>query len=119
MYNRNTNQKISFTIDQSNNSIRNFVFQISNKERVVLIRDVESNDFDQEIVLTKLNKEIYYKENIILQSLYKSASEKKIPASAIIEFARIYGFQVDFQRDIRKQDRFQIMYEVFVDENKK
>tara|TARA_B100001121_G_scaffold235245_1_gene208771 strand:+ start:246 stop:1538 length:1293 start_codon:yes stop_codon:yes gene_type:complete len=115
----NTNQKILFTIDQSNNSIKNFVFQISNKERVVLIRDTESNDFDQEIVLTKLNKEILYKENIILQSLYKAASEKKIPASAIIEFARIYGFQVDFQRDIRKQDRFQIMYEVFVDENKK
>ncbi|MDC6482903.1 M23 family metallopeptidase, partial [Candidatus Pelagibacter sp.] len=32
---------------------------------------------------------------------------------------RIYGFQVDFQRDIRKQDKFQIMYEVFIDENKK
>ena len=25
---------------------------------------------------------------------------------------------MDFQRDIRKQDRFQIMYEIFVDENK-
>ena len=115
----NTNQKIHFTIDQSNNSVKSFVFQISNKERVILIRDAESNNFDQEIVLTKLNKEIIYKENIIQQSLYKSATDKKIPASAIIEFARIYGFQVDFQRDIRKKDRFQIMYEVFVDENKK
>ena len=55
---------------------------------------------------------------MILQSLYKSASDKKIPANTIIEFARIYGFQVDFQRDIRKKDRFQIMYEVFKDENK-
>ena len=51
--------------------------------------------------------------------MYKSASEKKIPANIIIEFARIYGFQVDFQRDIRKQDAFQIMYEAFVDENGK
>ena len=31
----------------------------------------------------------------------------------------IYGFQVDFQRDIRKRDSFQIMYEVFKDENGK
>ena len=54
-----------------------------------------------------------------MQSLYKSASEKEIPANIIIEFARIYGFQVDFQRDIRKKDKFQIMYEVFVDEKKK
>jgi murein DD-endopeptidase MepM/ murein hydrolase activator NlpD len=51
--------------------------------------------------------------------LYKSASKQKIPANIIIEFARIYGFQVDFQRDIRKRDSFQIMYEVFTDDNKK
>ena len=37
----------------------------------------------------------------------------------IVEFARIYGFQVDFQRDIKKNDRFQIMYEVFEDDNGK
>ena len=73
----------------------------------------------QEIILTQLKKKFIYNENIILQSLYKSASEKKIPSNIIIEFARIYGFQVDFQRDLRKQDRFQIMYEIFTDENKK
>ena len=115
----NTNQKIYFKIDQSNNKIINFVFQVSNKERILLKRDNENNNFNQEIILTKLNKQIVYKENIILQSLYKSAIDQKIPVNAIIEFARIYGFQVDFQRDIRKKDRFQIMYEVFVDENKK
>ena len=115
----NTNQKFHFTIDQSKNTIKEFVFQISNKERVLLTRNLENENFEEEIVFTKLNKKIIYKENIILQSLYKSAIDQKIPASAIIEFARIYGFQVDFQRDIRKHDRFQIMYEVFIDENKK
>ncbi|MDC1143418.1 M23 family metallopeptidase, partial [Candidatus Pelagibacter sp.] len=53
------------------------------------------------------------------QSLYKAATDKKIPANTIIELARIYGFQVDFQRDIRKKDRFQVMYEIFIDENGK
>ena len=66
----------------------------------------------------KLEKKIIYKENIILQSLYKSAVDQNIPANTIIEFARIYGFQVDFQRDIRKRDKFQIMYEVFLNEEK-
>ena len=115
----NTNHKIYFTIDQSSNSIKKFIFQISNKERVLLNKNEESEDFSQEIILTKLDKKIIYQENIILQSLYKSASNKKIPANTIIEFARIYGFQIDFQRDIRERDRFQIMYEVFIDENKK
>jgi len=64
-------------------------------------------------------KDVVYKENIILTSLYKSAVNEKIPVNTIIEFARIYGFQVDFQRDIKKRDSFQIMYEVFTDDNGK
>ena len=114
-----TDQKILFTIDQSKNSIKSFIFKISNKERIILSRDVDNNKFKQDIVLTKLNKKIVYSESIIFQSLYKSAIKEKIPANAIIEFARIYGFQVDFQRDIRKHDRFQIMYEIYLDENNK
>ena len=114
-----TNQKILLTIDQSENSIKEFIFQVSNKERIVLTKNLKNQVFDQKVVLTKLKKRINYSENIILQSLYKSASEQKIPPNIIIEFARIYGFQIDFQRDIRKKDNFQIMYEVFVDEKKK
>jgi len=113
------NQKIYLTIDQSKNTIKKFIFQISNKERIVLTQDLKNKIFSQRVVLTKLKKEIKYNENVILQSLYKAASEKKIPANIIIEFARVYGFQIDFQRDIRKKDKFQIMYEVFVDEKKK
>ena len=114
-----TNQKIYLTIDQANKTVKKLIFQISNKERIILTQDLEKNTYNQEIVLTKLEKNIIYNENIILQSLYKSAIDKKIPASIIVEFARIYGFQVDFQRDIKKRDRFQIMYEVFIDEKNK
>ena len=115
----NTNQIIYLIINQNDNKIKEFIFQISQKERILLSKDEEKDNFDQEIILTKLDKKILYKENIILQSLYKSAIDKKIPANTIIELARIYGFQVDFQRDIRKQDRFQVMYEIFVDEKGK
>ena len=115
----NTSQKISFTIDQSNNLIKEFEFKISNTEKILLVKDFEKDKFSQEIILTSLKKEIIYNENIILESLYKSAVDKKIPANIIVGFAQIYGFQVDFQRDIRKRDRFQIMYEIFTDENGK
>jgi murein DD-endopeptidase MepM/ murein hydrolase activator NlpD len=114
----NTNQIIYLTIDQANNKITKFIFQLSEKEKIYLTKD-EKNNFNQEIILTKLDKKIIYQENLIMQSLYKAATDKKIPPNTIIELARIYGFQVDFQRDIRKKDRFQIMYEVFVDENGK
>ncbi len=114
-----TNQKIQFTVDQSNNYLREFIFQISNTEKIYLTKIGGKDEFDQKTILTKLRKEIVYKENTILNSLYKSATQKKIPINTVIEFARIYGFEVDFQRDIRKRDSFQIMYEVFMDDNKK
>ena len=114
-----TSQKIQFTVDQSNNFIKNFIFQVSNTEKIYLTRNIKDDKFQQKILLTKLKKRIIYSENIILQSLYKSATDQKVPIGIVIEFARIYGFQVDFQRDIRKRDSFQIMYEVFKDENGK
>ena len=115
----NTTQKIRFILDQSNNEIKEFTFQISNTEKIFLIKNTETNKFNQKLLLTKLKKDIIYKENKILQSLYKSAVDRKIPIGVIVEFARVYGFQVDFQRDIRKNDSFQIMYEAFIDDNGK
>ena len=89
-------QKIIFTIDQSNNVVKEFIFKISSTEKIYLTRDLETDKFNQRILVTKLNKKIIYKENIILQSLYKSAIDEGITANTIINFAGIYGFQVDF-----------------------
>ena len=114
----NTKQIIKFTLDQASNEIVEFIFQVSNTEKIYLKKDLDDK-FDQETVILKLDKKVIYKENIILQSLYKSAIDENIPANIIIEFARIYGFRVDFQREVRKKDKFQMMYEVFVDENSK
>jgi murein DD-endopeptidase MepM/ murein hydrolase activator NlpD len=115
----NTNQTIQIIVDQTNNKIKEFIFQISNTKKIYLSKNIEESKFSEKILVIKLDKKIIYKENIILQSLYKAAADQNIPPNTIIEFARIYGFQVDFQRDIRKEDKFQIMYEVFIDKNNK
>ncbi len=112
----NTKQIIQFNLDKTNNKIKEFIYQTSNTQKILLKRNIENDEFKEEILSIKLGKKIIYKENIILQSLYKAASDEKIPANTIIEFARIYGFQIDFQRDIRKKDKFQIMYEIFLNE---
>ena len=114
----NTKQTIQFNLDKTNNKITEFIYQTSNTQKIFLKRNIKNDKFNKEILSIKLDKKIVYKENIILQSLYKAANDQNIPANAIIEFARIYGFQVDFQRDIRKQDKFQIMYEIFLNEKK-
>ncbi len=112
----NTKQIIQFNLDKTNNKISEFIYQTSNIQKIFLKRNIKNDIFNEEILSIKLDKKIVYNENIILQSLYKSATDQNIPANIIIEFARVYGFQVDFQRDIRKQDKFQIMYEIFLNE---
>jgi len=112
----NTKQIIQFNLDKTNNKISEFTFQISGTQKIFLKRNNNNDIFNEEILSIKLDKKIVYKENVILQSLYKAATDQYIPANTIIEFASIYGFQVDFQRDIRKQDKFQIMYEIFLNE---
>ena len=114
------NLEIKITIDQSNNKkITSFLFPISRTEKIQLTRNLDNNLFEKKIIITNLNKKIVFKEGKIRQSLYKTATDLNVQPNIIIEFARIYGFQVDFQRDIRKNDNFQIMYEVFEDDDGK
>ena len=114
----NTKQIIQFSLDKSNNKIEEFIYQVSNTQKIYLKRNTLEDNFSNEIISIKLEKKIIYKENLIVQSLYKAATDQKIPANTIIEFARIYGFQVDFQRDIRRNDKFQILYEIYLNEKK-
>ena len=113
------NQKIKFTIDRTNNSIVELDLQINEAKKIEVKRVLGTNDFIVNEILTNLKKKLLFKEGKIIQSLYKSAMNLKIQPNIIVEFARVYGFQVDFQRDIRKNDTFQIVYEVFEDENNK
>ena len=118
--NLKTNLNIKFTVDQSNNKkITSFVLPVSRTKKIQLTRNFETDLFEKKTIITNLNRKIIFKEGKILQSLYKTAIDLNVKPNIIVEFARIYGFQVDFQRDIRKNDNFQIMYEVFEDDNGK
>tara|TARA_B100001027_G_scaffold43196_1_gene27862 strand:+ start:287 stop:1516 length:1230 start_codon:yes stop_codon:yes gene_type:complete len=90
---------------------------VSNTRQIEISKNQTKDKFVKNVIVTNLIKKIIFKEGVIKSSLYKSATDQEINPNTIIEFARLYGFQVDFQRDIRKNDTFQIVYEVLVDEN--
>ena len=69
--------------------------------------------------ITKLFKRKIVVDGKISNNLYSSAVKAKMEPNIIIEFARIFGFEVDFQRDIRKGDEFVVMYERYVDDTNK
>ena len=108
------NQKIFFKIDNKDNiKIINFIIEIDKKKNILFERSEEKKTYISRIIEKNLTKKIVFKESIIKNSLYNSAIKIGIKPNTIIEFARLYGFQVDFQRDIWKNDSFQIIYEEF------
>ena len=108
-----------FTIKKNKKDveIENITFPVSRTIKIIVKKNFDGTFFAKKIV-TKLFKKNILAEGIIENSLYSAAIKKKVHPNIIIEFARIYGFEIDFQRDIRKNDSFQILYETFVDENK-
>ena len=112
------NQKIFFKIDKKNRKkIVKFIIEVDKKEAIYFTRDLKNNEFNSKILKKNLKKIIAYKESKITSSLYQSALSLKVKPNIIIEFARLYGFQVDFQRDIWKDDSFQIIYEEFLNKD--
>ena len=104
-------------LKDGSNTIVNLVYPINNTTSIE-IRKSQNNFEVTENILQLYRKEVVAK-NVIKNNLYSSAIETGIEPNIIVEFARIFGFEVDFQRDIRKGDWFEILYEKFEDDNGK
>ena len=119
--NLSQNKVLKLTLENNEKlvGISKILIPITKSKKLQIFKDVETNTFVKNEIVTNLEKKIVLKEGIIKSSLYKSATQENISPNVIIEFARLYGFEVDFQRDIRKNDSFQLVYETFVDENGK
>ena len=102
-------------LDDGTNTVISLLYPVSNTSNIE-IRKNQSEFVIKENILQLYKKEVVVK-NEIKNNLYSAAVESKIEANIIIEFARIFGFEVDFQRDIRKGDWFEILYEKFEDDN--
>ena len=104
-------------LQNNTNTVVNLVYPVNNTSSIE-IRKSQNNFIVKENILQLYKKEVVIK-NIIKNNLYSSAVDVGVEPNIIVEFARIYGFEVDFQRDIRKGDWFEILYEKFEDDNGK
>jgi len=114
-------KKIAIIIEKNTkegNSVIKFSVPIT-KSTTIEITKNEENKIISKKIITKLYKKKILSENVIKNSLYASAIKAKINPDTIIEFARIFGFEIDFQRDIRKNDYFKVVYEKYFDESGK
>ena len=73
---------------------------------VDLTDGISIKEITQEVELVRS-----FKSGIIKTSFYESALEAEIPDSVIMDFAYIFGWDVDFVFDIREGDSFFLVYE--------
>ena len=101
---------------EKENSVVSIFYPISNVLKVTVRKDEDAGYIATKNIIRLTKKEVVIK-NSIKDNLYSSAIKAGVEPNIIIEFARIYGFEIDFQRDIRKGDWFEIYYERFHDDN--
>jgi len=106
---------LNFVVDKKNNQITQFVYPLNKSKKIVLSKK-DNLEFSVKETIAQLEKKILFKEGIITSSLYRTAKKLDIEDKIILDFANIYGFQIDFQRDIYKNDSFQVMYENYYNE---
>ncbi len=115
------NQKMEFVLkrtkDKKNMEIVKIKYPLSKTTFVVI--DKSKDKFEITKNITELFMRNVVVQGSISNNLYSSAIKAGLEPNVIVEFARIYGFEVDFQRDIRKGDVFEIMYERYFDDRNK
>ncbi len=115
------NQKMKFvlkrSVDKKDMEILKIHYPISKTTYVNIDKRQDGLEVTKNV--TELFKRDVVVNGRILNNLYSSAVKSGMEPNIIIEFARIFGFEVDFQRDIRKGDEFEVMYERYLDDRNK
>ena len=115
------NQKVKFVLRRSADKEDMEVLKVEYPISKTTYVNIDKGSSGLEITknVTQLFKKKIVVDGKISNNLYSSAIKAKMEPNIIIEFARIFGFEVDFQRDIRKGDEFEVMYEKYVDDTNK
>ncbi len=79
--------------------------------RTLLVQRTEDQSFQSQIINYQLRAYHVYREGRIESSLFEAAAAAEIPEDVIMDLAGIFGWDIDFSLDIRRGDRFGIVYE--------
>ena len=128
----NTAYKI-FDFDKNNilssikpGDIMEFSYIGDNLENIQIIKDETNSiliNLSENVSIDKIEKEIQsissYKQGEITTSFYKDALKEGIPDSIIMDFAYIFGWDIDFVFDVRRGDKFTVVFEADYSEGEK
>ena len=94
-----------------------FSLDVAFARRIAVSRAGEG--FAADVVERDLERTLFRGQGTIRSSLFVDGDAAGVPVPVLIEIIRAYSWDVDFQRDIRDGDGFELVYERFTDENGK
>ncbi len=85
-------------------------------DRQVLVFRTSGGDWAAQELTAKLNASHHQVAGAITDSIYSAALAQGARDQQVVDFASIFAYDIDFQRDPRAGDEFEIFYETFADE---
>ena len=111
-------QKVYVVVKREKNG--NFVSRLTvNIDNITTVHVFLNKDnvYETKRVTKILTKKNHLVETTIDRGIYRTAKQSGIENSVVAQFARLYGFEVDFQRDLKKNDKIKIFYERYLDDD--
>ncbi len=111
-------QKVYLIVKREKNG--NFVSRLTvNIDNITSVHVFLNKDnvYETKRVTKVLTKKNHLIETTIDRGIYRTAKQSGIENSIVAQFARLYGFEVDFQRDLKKNDKIKIFYERYLDDD--
>ena len=111
-------QKVYLVVKREKNG--NFVSRLTvNIDNITTVHVFLNKDnvYETKRVTKILTKKNHLVETTIDRGIYRTAKQSGIENSVVAQFARLYGFEVDFQRDLKKNDKIKIFYERYLDDD--
>ncbi len=111
-------QKVYVVVKREKNG--NFVSRLTvNIDNITTVHVFLNKDnvYETKRVTKILTKKNHLVETTIDRGIYRTAKQSGIENSVVTQFARLYGFEVDFQRDLKKNDKIKIFYERYLDDD--
>ena len=106
-----------YLYQNNQNMIVKIMFPIDFDTDIIL--KIESNDVILSKEETKASREMGSKEFIIYSSLYSDGIKAGIPLPILTQAIKLYSFDIDFQRDIKKNTKLEISFEKFYNSKSK
>jgi murein DD-endopeptidase MepM/ murein hydrolase activator NlpD len=78
--------------------------------QLVITRDADGS-FSTKTIEQAKRRELVHRSGDIEGSLYLSTRRESVPGDVTDRLIRLFSWDVDFQRDIRRNDRFETLYE--------